>query len=192
MSQRPRRRLFHRAPVHRDLSHVALLALLALVALWLQGCAQTQPLAAPPPWPLDDPAPVYEVEPPQPSAGPDASLNAEPGVGLGGRIAPPAPTTERLLALALQEWELWGRGRWDAATRLTEHRLDTPRRQEAEPYLHARVLLYSDEDPTHALGTPIVFTADLEPDMLPHTRRELELKLAADRPTLADMQKRDA
>ncbi len=142
MSQRPRRRLFHRAPVHRDLSHVALLALLALVALWLQGCAQTQPLAAPPPWPLDDPAPVYEVEPPQPSAGPDASLNAEPGVGLGGRIAPPAPTTERLLALALQEWELWGRGRWDAATRLTEHRLDTPRRQEAEPYLHARVLLY--------------------------------------------------
>jgi hypothetical protein len=43
----------------------------------------------------------------------------------------------------------------------------------------ARVLLYSDEDPAHALRTPIVFTADLQPELLPHARRELELKLAA-------------
>jgi hypothetical protein len=143
MSQRPPRRVFRHAsfrqvPLPRDLSHAVLLVLVALVALWLQGCAQTKPLATPPPWPLEDPAPMYEVEPPHPSTGPDASVTA----GLGGETAPPAPSTERLLALALQEWELWGRGRWDASTNLTERRLDAPRRQEAEPYLHARVLLY--------------------------------------------------
>ena len=143
MSQRPPRRVFRHAsfrqvPLPRDLSHAVLLVLVALVALWLQGCAQTKPLATPPPWPLEDPAPMYEVEPPHPSTGPDASVTA----GLGGETAPPAPSTERLLALALQEWELWGRGRWVASTNLTERRLDAPRRQEAEPYLHARVLLY--------------------------------------------------
>ncbi|WP_431262472.1 DUF2272 domain-containing protein [Roseateles chitinivorans] len=142
MSQRPSRRLFHRNPFPRDLSHAALLVLLALVALWLQGCAQTKPLAAPPPWPLDDPAPVYEVEPQRPPAGPDAGLTGAATAGLGGETAPPAPSTERLIALALQEWELWGGGRWDATTHLTERRLDIPRRQETEPYLHARVLLY--------------------------------------------------
>ncbi|WP_431104015.1 DUF2272 domain-containing protein [Roseateles noduli] len=154
MSQRQSRR----DPFPRDLSHAVLLALLALVALWLQGCAQTKPIAAPPPWPLDDPAPVYEVEPPRPAAtsnlssnvSPNAASNAtsnaapdaSPTTGLGGETAPPAPSTERLLALALQEWELWGRGRWDAASNLTERRLDVPRRQETEPYLHTRVLLY--------------------------------------------------
>ena len=150
MSQRPPRRVYRHDPFPRDLSHAVLLALLALVALWLQGCAQTKPIAAPPPWPLDDPAPVYEVEPPRPAAMSNLSANAaskatpdvSPTTGLGGETAPPAPSTERLLALALQEWELWGRGRWDAATNLTERRLDAPRRQETEPYLHTRVLLY--------------------------------------------------
>lgn len=41
-----------------------------------------------------------------------------------------------------------------------------------------RLLLYSDEDPTRALRTPIIVTADLQPDIPPHARRELELKLA--------------
>jgi hypothetical protein len=41
-----------------------------------------------------------------------------------------------------------------------------------------RVLLYSDEDPLRALATPIVFTAELQPDIAPHARRALDLKLA--------------
>jgi len=131
MSQRPSRRDVP-GDVPRDLSHAVLLALLALIALWLQGCAQTKPAASP--WPVDEPAPLYEVEPQR--------ATPNPGAGLGGDAAPDAPSTERLLALALQEWELWGRGRWDAATNVTERRRDEARGQEAEPYLHARVLLY--------------------------------------------------
>ena len=41
-----------------------------------------------------------------------------------------------------------------------------------------RILMYADEDPTHALKTPIIITADLQPDINPHLRRDLELKLA--------------
>lgn len=42
-----------------------------------------------------------------------------------------------------------------------------------------RLLLYSDEDPTRASRTPIILNADLQPDILPHARRELDLKLAS-------------
>ena len=42
----------------------------------------------------------------------------------------------------------------------------------------ARVLLYSDEDPTRAVRTPIIFRADLQPDIDLHARRELDIKLA--------------
>jgi hypothetical protein len=41
-----------------------------------------------------------------------------------------------------------------------------------------RLVLYSDEDPLRALATPIVFSAELQPDIAPHARRELDLKLA--------------
>lgn len=41
-----------------------------------------------------------------------------------------------------------------------------------------RVLYYADENPQHALQTPIIFKVDLQPDLAPHERRDLELKLA--------------
>ena len=107
---------------------VALRLLAALLISLLPGCATPPPPAER--WPATDPAPVYAVE------------DLRPAPGLGGETAPDPASTERLLALALQEWQLWGRGRWDAATNLTERRLDEPRGLEAEPYLHARVLLY--------------------------------------------------
>ncbi|TXD86214.1 hypothetical protein FUT87_14055, partial [Mitsuaria sp. TWR114] len=114
---------------HRGIAGLALRLLAALSISILPGCAALQPPPAER-WPATDPAPVYAVE------------DIRPAPGLGGELAPDPASTERLLALALQEWQLWGRGRWDAATNLTERRLDEPRGLEAEPYLHARVLLY--------------------------------------------------
>ena len=121
-----------RFPRLLDRPGIAGLALRLLAALSisiLPGCAALQPSPVER-WPATDPAPIYAVE------------DIRPAPGLGGEPAPDPASTERLLALALQEWQLWGRGRWDAATNLTERRLDEPRGLEAEPYLHARVLLY--------------------------------------------------
>lgn len=66
-----------------------------------------------------------------------------PAFGAGGRVVALPTPRQRLVALALQEWTLWGRLRWDAATDTFEWPGDAPAPpQEYRPDFTSRVLLY--------------------------------------------------
>jgi hypothetical protein len=111
------------------LSQPLMRALLTLLPLFLAGCA-----GVPPGSPQPNPSAAelgYVAEEPAPSSS-----------GKGGDAVALPPLKERLQALALQEWQLWGRGRWHAATGITERRRDEPRRVESEPAQTARVQAY--------------------------------------------------
>jgi hypothetical protein len=89
-----------------------LLAALMAACLWLGGCAT-----------------------------PAGGLNEPLATGLGGRIVALPTPRQRLVHLALQEWRLWGRSRWDAATDTYAWSVTPPRREHL-PDAVSRVLLY--------------------------------------------------
>ena len=93
------------------------MAALAAAALALGGCAG----------------------PGEPPPAPDAL----PALGLGGRVVTLPTPRQRLVHLALQEWALWGRPRWDSATDTWEWPAGTaaPRREHMADAT-SRVLLY--------------------------------------------------
>lgn len=64
------------------------------------------------------------------------------GSGLGGRVAVVPSAKQRLRVLALQEWTLWGRVKWDTATDAVEWPAGTVVHQEDAPDFAARVLHY--------------------------------------------------
>jgi len=114
-----------------------LLALLGLAAL--AGCAGLHPAPPAAPAPLEAPAaaasavdPQAYIEIPVPAEGP-----ARGGLG----VSLPSPR-ERLKHLALQEWTLWGRGRWQLQSNTVERPAGSELRAENEPAYLARVLHY--------------------------------------------------
>jgi hypothetical protein len=109
--------------------------LLLAWATLLAGCAAVPPATTPAGTP--SPAPSLPVA----AAYVDEPVAAgQPG--LGGDVVTMPPLPQRLRALALQEWQLWGQGRWDAARGVTERLQGTPRHVESEPAMAARVLAY--------------------------------------------------
>lgn len=99
------------------LTRSRLLAVLMAACLWLGGCA----------------TPADGLREPE-----DEPL----ATGLGGRIVALPTPRQRLVHLALQEWTLWGRSRWDVATDTCTWPTATPPRREHLPDAVSRVLLY--------------------------------------------------
>ena len=64
------------------------------------------------------------------------------GSGLGGRVVTVPPAKQRLRFLALQEWKLWGGGKWDAATNSVAWPAGSVVHHEDAPDYAARVLHY--------------------------------------------------
>lgn len=64
------------------------------------------------------------------------------GSGLGGRIVTLPSAKQRLRSLALQEWKLWGRARWNVSTNTVEGPAGAVVHREDEPDHAARVLHY--------------------------------------------------
>jgi hypothetical protein len=110
-----------------------------LVLATLSGCASLHPTPPAAPAPLEPPAaaasavdPQAYIEMPVPAEGPARG---------GLAVSLPSPR-ERLKHLALQEWTLWGRGRWQLQSNIVERPAGSELRAEHEPAYVARVLHY--------------------------------------------------
>lgn len=114
-----------------------LLALLGLVAL--TGCASLRPTPPAAPAPLEAPAAAASAVDPQAYIATSVPVEGSARGGLG--VSLPS-LRERLRHIALQEWTLWGRGRWQVQTNTVERPAGTELRAEHEPAYVARVLHY--------------------------------------------------
>ncbi|WP_066342957.1 DUF2272 domain-containing protein [Azohydromonas lata] len=76
-------------------------------------------------------------------AGPREEADVPAALGLGGRVVTLPTPRQRLVHLALQEWALWGRARWDSAADTWDGPAGagTPRREHMADAA-SRVLLY--------------------------------------------------
>lgn len=100
---------------------------------------------------------------------PASSMRSQEGLlGLGGRVVAVPSPKQRLRYLALQEWELWGRGRWDVARNVVEWPARSALHREHAPDYAARVLHYwyaykdasfSAADAVHADGSLVPWSA---------------------------------
>lgn len=117
-----------------------------LLAALLQGCAglpsgppvPTSPsVAAPVAAPALPAVLAPEADPYEPEPTP-----TRPDTGLGGEPVSLPPLAERLRLLAVQEWQLWGRGRWHAGSGVTERLRAEPRRRESDAAFGTRVAHY--------------------------------------------------
>lgn len=134
------------------------------------------------------------------------------GSGLGGRVVTLPSAKQRLRFLALQEWKLWGRNRWDAATNTVErpagavvHREDVP--DDAARVLHywyaykedgfrAQDALYADGSLVPWSGAFISFlmkTAGIGPDSFPPSELHWDyIKAIHDAPSRSGFEALDA
>lgn len=106
------------------------------LALLLGACSSLAP-PAPPPSPPAAPSP-----PATPAAAYVAMVAASPGPAQGGQtVVLPAPR-QRLKAVALQEWAVWGRSRWQLQANTFERPAASAPGAEHQPDLTSRVLHY--------------------------------------------------
>lgn len=114
-----------------------LLPALGLAAL--SGCAGLQPQQQVSPEPAQTPAAAASAVDPQAYIAMPVPAEGTARGGLG--VSLPS-LRERLRHIALQEWTLWGRGRWQVQSNTVERPAGTALRAEHEPAYVARVLHY--------------------------------------------------